>query len=493
MKLKIPVCPECNKEIFSETNVCHNCSEPLNKEKYIEIFSWHWSERIFLFSIILLFTSFFLPWFPGKILLKENPVSPFIMLLNLYDVDISFLESYNILRMTLIVPIFSTILFLFYYYKKNIITTPYPKIFIFLAVLIISIKFIFDSLSSINSWIFCVIFICIYISYYIKGQINGFLFRSTYYLSTILLIISLFLFFLNLYNQYYINIDTIKLSNTYGFWLAWLITIIMLTISYIYNMRSFEDFWLLVFILIFSIIYYKYITEPMFFSGPLRCYADNFSKTGQHIITHLKIVGLSLIIAIISGVPIGVYITKHPKVANIILYITSVIITIPSIAMFGFMMPILSTIDKHCSFVQGIGIGMIPAIAALSLYSLLPIIRNTYIAINNVDKSIIEAGIGMGMTNFQLLLKVEIPLSAQIIMAGIRTSVVMGIAIAALAAYIGAGGLGDFVIQGLQRSTNDYVMAGAISMGLLAIICDLFLKKLEDCVTPTGLKIKLAN
>ncbi|MCK5162792.1 MAG: ABC transporter permease subunit, partial [Desulfobacula sp.] len=138
-------------------------------------------------------------------------------------------------------------------------------------------------------------------------------------------------------------------------------------------------------------------------------------------------------------------------------------------------------------------IGAVPAIVALALYSLLPIIRNTYIALKNVDPATIEAGKGMGMTNFQLLIQLQLPLSAPIIMAGVRTAVVMGIAIAAIAAYIGAGGLGLFVSEGLEMSTNDSVIAGALAMGFLAIVADIFLGKTEEWITPTGLKVKQAT
>ena len=227
----------------------------------------------------------------------------------------------------------------------------------------------------------------------------------------------------------------------------------------------------------------------MFLSGPFAFFADNFSTVGEYTITHIQMVAIAQVIAISTAVPIGIYITRNPTAANIVLYLTSIVITIPSIALFGFMMPILSTIDRHWDAVSGIGIGQVPAIIALALYSQLPIIRNTYIAIKNVDPSTIEAGRGMGMTRFQLLIQLQLPLAAPIIMAGVRTAVIMSIAIAAIAAYIGAGGLGLFVSEGLQMATNDSVIAGAISMSILAILADIVLQKAEDWLTPTGLKI----
>ncbi|MFH1155341.1 MAG: ABC transporter permease [Pseudomonadota bacterium] len=210
---------------------------------------------------------------------------------------------------------------------------------------------------------------------------------------------------------------------------------------------------------------------------------------GRQILNHFRIVSLALLIAVAMGVPLGVYIARHPGVAGVVLYLSSILITIPSIAMFGFMMPILSSIDTALDSVNGIGIGAVPAVAALALYSLLPIVRNTYIAIKSVDPSTIEAGKGMGMTGFQLLMQLQLPLSAPIIMAGVRTAVVMGIAIAAIAAYIGAGGLGVFVSEGLQMSTNDSVIAGALVMSLMAIASDIFLSRVEHWITPRGLAI----
>ncbi|MBW2608133.1 MAG: ABC transporter permease [Deltaproteobacteria bacterium] len=255
-------------------------------------------------------------------------------------------------------------------------------------------------------------------------------------------------------------------------------------------LKTVEDFWLILIGTVFSIIAYATFINPLFLSGPFAFFADNFRLVGIHTATHIKIVSIALVIAIFTGVPIGIYITRNKAAADIVLYIASIMITIPSIALFGFMMPILSSIDRAWDAVSGIGIGVVPAVIALALYSQLPIIRNTYIAIKNVDPATIEAGRGMGMTNFQLLKQLQLPLAAPVIMAGVRTAVVMSIAIAAIAAYIGAGGLGLFVSQGLQMATNDSVIAGAVSMGLLAILADIFLGKVEDWITPAGLKIK---
>lgn len=492
MKIKVPICPQCKKELQDEVVTCPHCSQAVGTPIYVEVVSWPWSDRFLLFAVVLLFTSFFLPWFPGSFLSRDQPLSAFSMLLNLYNIDVGFLKSFNILRMVQMVPLLSIMLFFLVYLGDNVKKTYYPNIFIFIIALFGSIPFFFHNFSSLTAWLMTIVFTAALLYYNKRGIAKGSLEKTSYYMFVIFFLMSLFIYFLNLNQTLYVKLETIHINDTYGFWTAWFITAVMVVVVFLRNMRSMEDFWLLLSIFVLSIIAYSTVVEPLFTSGALRCFADNYGKTGVLIVEHLKIVGIAMVIAILSGIPIGVYITRHPSTANIVLYISSILITIPSIAMFGFMMPILSSIDRHWDAVQGIGIGTVPAVCALALYSLLPIIRNTYIALKSVDQSIIEAGIGMGMKSSQLLLQVELPLSASIIMAGVKTSVVMGVAIAALAAYIGAGGLGQFVVQGLQLSTNNYVLAGAISMGLLAIVCDIFLGKAEDWITPEGLKVRQA-
>ncbi len=492
MRVKVPICPECKKELPDDAVKCPHCREAVSTPKHMDIYSWQWSDRFFLFSVILLFSTFFLPWFPGKFLYQDEPFSAFYMLLNLYDLEVDFLASFNILRMAQMVPLFAIIVFFLVYLGERLQKTPYPNLFLLVIFLFGAIPFFFSHFSAFTAWFLTAVFIGALVYYNKRGISHGSLNRTSYYMFFVFFLLSLFFYLFHLSQMFYIRLESININETYGFWSAWFIVSVMIVVAFFRHMRSVEDFWLLLAIFLFSIIAYSAVVEPLFVSGALRCFADNFGKTGVQIVAHLKIVAIALGIAIVAGVPLGVYITRHPAAAKTILYISSILITIPSIAMFGFMMPILSSIDKQWDAVQGIGIGMVPAVTALALYSLLPIIRNTYIALKSVDQAMIEAGIGMGMKSFQLLLQVELPLSAPIIMAGVRTSVVMGVAIAALAAYIGAGGLGDFVVQGLQRSTNASVMAGAISMGLLAIISDIFLERAEDWVTPTGLKVRQA-
>jgi osmoprotectant transport system permease protein len=163
-----------------------------------------------------------------------------------------------------------------------------------------------------------------------------------------------------------------------------------------------------------------------------------------------------------------------------VLYVASIIVTVPSIALFGLMIPVLSLIDQ--------GIGWLPAVIAILLYSQLPIIRNTYTAITNVDPALRESARGMGMTALQRLMQVEIPLAIPVMMAGVRTAVVMNIGVAAIAAYIGAGGLGVLISRGISQTDPRQLIAGALAVSLLAIIADYTLLKLQKRLTPAGLR-----
>lgn len=190
---------------------------------------------------------------------------------------------------------------------------------------------------------------------------------------------------------------------------------------------------------------------------------------------HILLAGVAMIIAIAIAVPLGIVLTRYKKLAETIIGITAIIQTIPSLALLGFMLPIF-------------GIGKGPAIIALTLYALLPILRNTYTGILGVNPALVDAGKGMGMTSRQILFMVELPLTLPILMAGIRTATVLTIGVAALATFIGAGGLGDLITRGLNVMDKNLILAGAIPAAILAIIFDLILKKLEDKVTPKGLK-----
>ena len=195
---------------------------------------------------------------------------------------------------------------------------------------------------------------------------------------------------------------------------------------------------------------------------------------------HLELVTISLAVAIITAIPIGIVITFNENIARKVLNIAGIIMTIPSIAMFGMMIPILSLVNQ--------GIGFVPAVCALILYAQLPIVRNTYTAIKNVDPNTVEAALGMGMTRSQILWEIQLPLSLSLIMGGVRTAVVMNIGIAAIAAYIGAGGIGIYITRGISTTYDEMVLAGAIAVSVLAIFADFVLGLLEKALTPRGLK-----
>ncbi|HEX7387938.1 MAG TPA: ABC transporter permease [Castellaniella sp.] len=206
----------------------------------------------------------------------------------------------------------------------------------------------------------------------------------------------------------------------------------------------------------------------------------NLDLIASRTVEHIALVGVAIGLAILTGVPIGIAITQNRRVANATLYVAAIIMTIPSIAMFGIMIPILSKI--------GHGIGYVPAVIAVLLYSQLPIIRNTYTAINNVDPALREAARGMGMTPLQRLAMVEIPLAIPVIMAGVRSAVVLSIGIMAIAAYIGAGGLGTFISQGISQTDPRQLVTGAVALSLLAVCADSALLWLQNRLTPTGLR-----
>lgn len=190
---------------------------------------------------------------------------------------------------------------------------------------------------------------------------------------------------------------------------------------------------------------------------------------------HLILSLFAIFVAILIAVPLGILLTRYRKLAEPIIGITSVIQTIPSLALLGFMLPIF-------------GIGKTPAMIALILYALLPIVRNTYTGITGVEPSLIDAGRGMGMTSIQILYMVELPLSLPVIMAGVRTATVLTIGVAALGTFIGAGGLGDLINRGLNVYDNNLILAGAIPAALLAIVLEYGLRKVEYAVTPRGLR-----
>jgi osmoprotectant transport system permease protein len=184
---------------------------------------------------------------------------------------------------------------------------------------------------------------------------------------------------------------------------------------------------------------------------------------------HLILVLISMIIAVAIGVPLGLALVAHPRLRAGALAVASIFQTIPSLALFGFLIPL--------PFLGGIGTRT--AIVALVLYALLPILRNTYVGLTGVDPAILEAAEAMGMTEDQILFRVRLPLATSFILAGIRTATVITIGVATIAAAIGAGGLGTFIFRGVAMVSNAVILAGAIPAALLALLADFLLGLLE--------------
>ena len=214
----------------------------------------------------------------------------------------------------------------------------------------------------------------------------------------------------------------------------------------------------------------------------LQFMVDNFDQVMYLSWEHVWIVGLALLIATPIGISLGIVITRHEQFASRVLNGANILMTVPSIALFGLMLPVLSIFNM--------GLGKVPAVIALVLYSQLPIIRNTYTAIKNVPPSLVDAGRGMGMDKWKLLRELEIPLATPVIIAGLRTAAVMNIGIAAIATYIGAGGLGVYIQQGIDRVYPEMILSGAILVSLLAIIVDGGMAILERLATPEGIKVQ---
>jgi len=197
-------------------------------------------------------------------------------------------------------------------------------------------------------------------------------------------------------------------------------------------------------------------------------------------VQHLMLVGIAVGLAILIGVPLGIVMVRHRWLAGPMMGLATVILTLPSIALFGLMIPLFSRFGQ--------GLGPLPAITAVFLYSLLPIMRNTYLALDGIESGIKEAGIGIGMTFWQRLRLVDLPLSVPVILGGVRTAVVMNIGVMAVAAIIGAGGLGVLILHAISQSNLQKLVVGAVLISVLAIAADMLLQWLQRLLTPKGMQ-----
>ena len=201
---------------------------------------------------------------------------------------------------------------------------------------------------------------------------------------------------------------------------------------------------------------------------------QNHTEVLELTFEHLWLVGISTLLAVLIGIPLGILITRWPALNKPVLGGANIIQTIPSLALFGFLLPapwIGARADRL-------------AILALTLYALLPLIRNTYTGIKGVDRAVVEAGRGMGMTDSQLLWQVELPLALGVIIAGVRVATVISVGLATIAAAIGAGGLGEYIFRGLAMVNNQLILAGAIPAAVLALLADVSLGWLEKRLAP---------
>lgn len=202
------------------------------------------------------------------------------------------------------------------------------------------------------------------------------------------------------------------------------------------------------------------------------------------VTSHLWLTFVAVVVAVIFGVAIGIYITGKGRehLADSVLYLAEIMMTVPSLALFGLLMLLLGSLGMKT-------FGFLPTVIALVIYGQLPILRNTYTAIKAVDPAMVEAGRGMGMTERQVIFRIEIPLAVPIIMAGVRNATILLIGIATIAAMIGAEGLGVPIFRGIRNARGDLILVGGISVSLLAFLIDGLMALLERVIAPRGVKI----
>jgi len=205
----------------------------------------------------------------------------------------------------------------------------------------------------------------------------------------------------------------------------------------------------------------------------LQFFRENQAQVLESTLEHLGMVGISMSIAVLIGIPLGILISRHPAWNKPVIGGANIIQTIPSLALFGMLLPV-PWIGARAERLS---------VLALTLYALLPLIRNTYAGIKGVDPAVVEAGRGMGMTDRQVLWQLELPLALGVILAGVRVATVISVGLATIAAAVGAGGLGEFIFRGLASVNNQLILAGAIPAAALALLADTLLGWLERRMT----------
>lgn len=212
-----------------------------------------------------------------------------------------------------------------------------------------------------------------------------------------------------------------------------------------------------------------------FFQGFTNYFVNNINKVGSLFLDHVRLTAVAVVIAVALGVPVGIIISYFKKSSKPVIGVANLIQAVPSMALLGLSIPIL-------------GIGVVPAITMVVLYSLLPIIKNTYTGVSNINEDTLEAAKAIGLTKFQILGKIRIPLALPVIMAGVRVSAVTAVGLMTMAGYIGAGGLGFLIFSGISTTNNYMILAGAIPACILALLVDFIFNLIEQLVTPGALQ-----
>ena len=223
----------------------------------------------------------------------------------------------------------------------------------------------------------------------------------------------------------------------------------------------------------------------------MREFANRKERFFGELLTHLALVGSSVGLALGLGIPLGLLAHRKKRLYTPTFFTLNTLQTMPSLALFGILIPVLAAATLKFPVLTDLGIkgiGAAPAIIALTIYSLLPVARNTYIGFTTVDSAAIEAGTGMGMSKSQLLFRVEIPIASPVILNGIRVALVQAIGLTAVAALIGAGGLGVFIFQGLGQAANDLILLGAIPTIFIAVVVDSIMGGIILILQPKGLR-----
>lgn len=213
-------------------------------------------------------------------------------------------------------------------------------------------------------------------------------------------------------------------------------------------------------------------------------------RFAQELTRHMLLFGGSVIIGTLIGIPLGIWSARSRRAEKPIFFIANITQTIPSLALFGLLIAPLSALSFAFPVLREFGIrgvGATPAIIALIIYSLLPIIQNTYTSLRNLDPAVIDAGLGMGMSRMQIFRRIEVPLAAPIVLEGVRIALVQSVGLTAVAALIGAGGLGAFVFQGLGQAAPDLIILGAIPIIILALLVDALMRTVVRITRPRGL------